>query len=346
MNGYLWKVLTIFGLVFLPVNGGWIISSFYMMSNSPEQKQIFAIQGFLIWLACLIIGLIFTYILASPVQEGLEKLETGTLDDRELISIITRNRRLPYYLSLLTVIMITVYDIIIYAFYLMYDIGPFASNGLWATNIGANMGLPVVLYGAFSILMYPFFNLMNLECKTRDIPFDEHGLKVSTKMISLFILMSLGVTLWIGMIGFYEGFYRIKEEAESNLLATQKYVINEIKATKGNNNITVDDLKPIIDRLIASNMGKALVSNNQGAILYNPSGMHLFTQTWKSIDKSIIEAMKSGRPQKLYENVHERLLCFTPVGGDLVIGLSTDRRKVRPLQSFLYCSRNFLSHRF
>jgi len=323
MKGYLQKVLAIYGSVFLIVNFGWIVSSFYLMSNTPEQIKTFAFQGFLIWLGCFFVSMILVYIITAPVQDGINRVVENTIDDRELMFISSRNRHLSYYLCLLMIIMTTVFDIFVYAFYLKCDIGPFASSGLWLTNIAANMGLPICVYGALSLVIYPVSNMINNECQARDLPYDEHGMRLSTKIIALFTMMGVGVIVWVGMIGFYESLNRIREEAQTNLLAVGNYMLDEIKTTKGED-ITADDIKPAIDRVIASNVGEAFVADDQGAIVYNPMGIDLFTKTWKDIDKSIVDAMKSRRPMTFYENVHERVLCLTPVGHGLVIGLSTD----------------------
>lgn len=322
MKGYLQKVLVVFTGVFSIVNFGWIISAFYLMSNSPEQMKVFSIQGFLIWLGCLFIGLVCTAFLTYPVHDALRKMEEGTLEDSDLELMSVRNRRLPYYLSTVMVGLIILFDVIVYAFYREYHIGPIASSGLWMTNIVADLGLPVCLYSGLGIVTHPVFNSIYREFQIRSLPFSHDDLRLGTKIVGLFCAVSIGVIIWMSMVGFYEGIYRIREEMQESMLSFERYVSHEI-ALLGSA-VTAEELKPVIDRIASSGLGKPFLMNRMGEELYNPSHVDVFTRSWEDIDRSIRDAVRSGSTHTMYENVHERSLCFIPAGSNLTIGIASD----------------------
>ncbi len=321
MKGYLQKVLVIFTGVYSIVNFGWIISGFYLMSNSPAQMKVFSLQGFLIWSGCFVLGLVFTALLTLPVHDGLRKMEEGTLEDKDLEFISKRNRRLPYYLSMVLVALIVLFDILVYAFYREYHIGPIASSGLWMTNIVADLGLPVCLYGGLSIVTYPVFDSIYRESRIRGLPLRHDDLGLGTKIICLFCIVCLGTIIWMSMIGFYEGISRIKEEMQENMLSFGRYVSKEIVPM--GEAVTAEELKPVIDRIAASGLGHPFLMNRQAEQLYNPSKVDVFTGRWEDIDQSIREAVRSGAPKKIYENIHERSLFFMPAGSNLTIGIAS-----------------------
>lgn len=341
MKGYLQKVLFIFTGLYSIVNFGWIISGFYLMSNSPVQTKVFSIQGFLIWLGCLAIGLACTAFLTYPVHDALRKMEEGTLEDRDLEFVSVRNRRLPYYLSMVLVGLIILFDAVVYVFYREYHIGPIASSGLWITSIAADLGLPVCLYSGLSIVTYPVFNSIYREFQIRSLPFSHDDLRLGTKIVCLFCIVCIGVIIWMAMIGFYEGLSRIREEMQENMLAFERYVSQEI-APMGNA-VTAEELKPVIDRIASSGLGKPFLMSRMGEQLYNPSRVDVFTGSWEDIDRSIRDAVRSGNPQTMYENIHERSLCFIPAGSNLTIGIASDLGSRLPRFSQFYLVTGLLS---
>jgi len=85
----------IFSSLFAVVHFGWIISVFYLMSNSPEQMKVFSIQGIIAWGVCFAIGAGILFAMALPVSNGLEQMENRSLSDPDLSAITRRNSLLP-----------------------------------------------------------------------------------------------------------------------------------------------------------------------------------------------------------------------------------------------------------
>ncbi|HNY64699.1 MAG TPA: methyl-accepting chemotaxis protein [Deltaproteobacteria bacterium] len=323
MNAYLQKVLFVFASIFAISNLGWIFTVFYAMSGSPEQIRVFAVQDTLVGLGCLAVCLVIASCLAHPVHEGLKKIEQGSISEAELLFITRRNVVLPYQLCLLTVVMIPVSSAIIYFLYMAYDIGATGPSGLWAHTVVGVFALTICLYGGLTFITSPVANIMYREFQVRSIPYTQRDFRLSTKITILFVNICLGLTVWTGILGFYEGLHRLKEEVKVDMVAFGRNMAAEILADKGAVS-AADDIRPYIDRAGSSGMGRFFLMSPDGSMLYNPAGVDPFTRTWEDIDASFREAIRGDTPRAFFENVHERFLCFVPLGGGVVIGMSTD----------------------
>ena len=118
------------------------------MANSPTQQHIFTLQGIAAWTLTYLAALPFIFFWTAPVNSALNSLKAdGNLSDHELLSIAKKNQRIPIYCAIIMDVMITAFDILLVAGYKMYDIGPIASTGIWATNIAAITSFPVIVIG-------------------------------------------------------------------------------------------------------------------------------------------------------------------------------------------------------
>jgi methyl-accepting chemotaxis protein len=319
MQGYVRKTIAIFVGVFFIIHFGYGPTVVYMMSNSLEQMKTFALQGFFGWVIVLIIGLAVAYALAKPVQDGLARISENSITSEELIAMSRRNRRLPFALSFLLVLLMVVLDTVLYFIYRAYGAGPIGTGGILFTVVAGGLSLPLCVFGTLYFVISPVHDLIYHACLERGLSFDERGLRLGMKIIIPMLMMGLAIMVWILMAGFYEGLYRIREEARRDALALQDVAVKEIVALKG---AAVDarDLKPVIDRITASGIGEAFLADRQGNIAYNPKQVAIFNERWPDINAAIRAGFAGDRPGAVFENVHEQLICYTPAGGNLVIG--------------------------
>jgi len=91
MQGYSKKILAIYGGISVLAQLGYLLPVFYLMSNSRTQMLVFGLIGLTGWLVFFITGLIFAYFITRPAQEGLKRLEDGSIGDAELLAVAARS---------------------------------------------------------------------------------------------------------------------------------------------------------------------------------------------------------------------------------------------------------------
>jgi len=318
MRDYLKKILFIYGSMFLVVNFGWIFSSYYLMANSPEQMKVFSIHGFFIWLIFFITGLAVTAVAAYPVSSGLEKLEQGSLGNEELMMITKRNTQLPVITGLLVILMVIGNNIFIYIDYAIHDIGSVAANGIWAAGIASSCVFYILMFGAISLITNKLIDPLMQECRKRGVEYQGVQMSMERKIWVVFTLFCIGFTVWLGMLGFYEGVYRIQEEVKDSALTTQKIAIAQLKA---GDQISRESLESLVDSFNQSGTGRAFVSDRQGNILYNPGNSQIFNKKWKDINDTVKNGIRGGRSESIYENIHEQVISYSPVNDSFSLGM-------------------------
>lgn len=320
MKGYRQKIILIFGGIFAVVHFGWIISVFYLMSNSPEQIKVFSTQGIITWVVCFVIGVGILYALVLPVSNGLEQMEKGSLSDADLASITRRNSLLPIYSGILVVIMTNLNNVILYLNYLRYDIGPIAANGLWPAGVASSSIFYILVFGAISLVTSPMIGILKGKCARRGVEYQGVTYSLQRKLMVVFILFCLGFTFWVGMMAFYEGVYRIQEELKQNTLALQRTLV----AALDENQQDLNDesvLEKLVDTMSRSGIGGAFLADRNGNILYNPQNREIYNGKWKDIDRTVREGIQAGKSMSVYENIHEQVISFHPVNDSYAIGM-------------------------
>jgi len=341
MRDYLKKILFIYGAMFLIVNFGWIFSSFYLMSNSPAQMKVFSVHGIVTWLCFFIAGLVITAVAAYPVSSGLERLKSNSLSNEDLMAITKRNTQLPVITGILVVGMVIANNIVIYMDYSLQGIGVVAANGIWAAGFASCCIFYILMFGSISLVTNTLIEPLMQECHQRGVEYQGVHMSMERKIWVVFTLFCMGFTLWLGMLGFYEGVYRIQEELKANVLSAHKIAVAQFKA--GEDQVSEESLNKLVDTISDSGIGGGFLSDRQGNILYNPKNQEIYNKKWKDINNTIRNGIRSGRSESLYENINEQVISYTPVNDKYSLGTVSslgDRMshfKQFFLMSFLLC---------
>ncbi|HQP29970.1 MAG TPA: methyl-accepting chemotaxis protein [Deltaproteobacteria bacterium] len=299
---------------------GFLPAIFYAMSNSAAQMKFFSLVSIAAWLGIGAIGLCITYFLAKPVQDLLTRLEEGAdISAEELVRIGMRNRNMPVILTYLLEMVFTLILIIAYAVYRMNDTGPIGTSAVFIAWGAGSVAGPFILYGTLYFVVSPVYDLIYQACRKRGIEFPQKGTGLGRNIIIQMLAIGIGVFIWMLLCGLYESTFRLRQEAAHDILAGQRYAIHDITADRGEE-IAANDLKPLVDRMIATGFGPTFLADIHGNMLYNPRDVSIFNQRWGDINDAIRQAFESGKPGSVFENVHEQLICYAPVGGGCVIG--------------------------
>jgi methyl-accepting chemotaxis protein len=179
------------------------------------------------------------------------------------------------------------------------------------------------MFGTLYFVISPVHDQIYKACLKRGIGFNEKGMGIGQKIMITLVMIGLAVLTWILMAGFYEGLFRIREEARKDILKAQDYAVREIISIRGDR-LKIDDLKPMVDRMISAGLSPTFLADTQGNITYNPAGAQIFNQRWPDINEAIRAGFSSGKAGSVFENVHEQLICYTPLSVGLVIGTTID----------------------
>lgn len=318
---YLIKIISIYSGLFSIVNVGWILSSYYLMMNSPAQARFFALHGFIIWCLSLLPGMVILYSRQKQAYRYLRILQNNEkLGKKNLLELMKKNNSLPMFAAGLFMIMTTFFDILVFAEYRIMGIGMIGSSGLWATNIAANCICPIIVYGLIQFITIPVSGLLRKEIKKQGIIFNAGRISVRTVLMTVFLMVAITTVAWTAMLGFTESIYLLQDEIRDSTKAYMKYAVMNMKNLDSGS----DEIKRHIDSFSISGKGFAILADNKGQILYNPSGKDIFSKKWDDINSTIKEMISANGFSSIYENNHERVLCFGAVNENLRIIAGTD----------------------
>ncbi len=318
------KILTIFGLLWLIVNIGWVISTYYYMSNSVAQARVFAIHGIIIVQIFFICGLLILAKWISPINRCLNLMDSNkTVSDELLLTAAKRNHDLPLFGMIFYDIKVFSVGALFFIFYRLNNIGIIGSLGIWMTVLAAILAVALIVYGFFSLFTKTEFTRFIEETDRRNIKYKARNVKMQNELLAMVIMILMANICFNTSLGFYNGYNQVKAEATTNILASQKFIIQNLSKTT-ENNITVDSLKSTIDRMINSGIGISFLAKRDGDLIYNPKHINIFVKQWKDINKDITDSIKQGKTIGIYENVNERIICITPVNSEFSIGTVSD----------------------
>ena len=234
-----------------------------------------------------------------------------TVPDELLLTAAKRNDSLPLYGMFFYDIKLIITGAIFFISYRLNHIGIIGSIGIWMTVLAAIFAVAFIIYGFFSLLTRKEFARFIEETENRNIPYEAKKIKMQNELMAMVIMILIANICFNTSLGFYDGYNQIKSEAKANILAFQKYIVQNV------NNDSVDDksidsLKLALDRMIDSGIGISLLVNRNGKTVYNPENINIYVPKWEDINQKISNAIKEKRTLGMYENINERriLTCW------------------------------------
>ncbi|HQP30802.1 MAG TPA: methyl-accepting chemotaxis protein [Deltaproteobacteria bacterium] len=330
MQGYTRKILFISALVYAIFPLGFLPAILYSMSNTPAQMRHFALLGVLVWVGVFLLGLLMTYFIAKPVQDFLDRMGDSTsFAAEELMTIAKRNKQMPMVLGLLVMIMFSIMEISLNATYRRTGVSPLSPLAIFFTLGAGALVTYMCLSGTLSFVVSPVYDFFYRACLENGIPFAHKGSGLGLGIMIPLVGYAIAVFLWLMIPAFYEGIFRVREEVGRSMLAGQNIALKDLLDSKGGSPAQ-DDLKLLVDRMDSSGMGSSFLVNSHGEMLYNPAGIDIYNRHWQDINTALRKAFSSGKPGSLYENVHEQVVCYTPVAPGMVLGTVAKMSDRRP----------------
>lgn len=294
-----------------------IVSVFYCMSTSPEQKVDFMTFASAIWALCLVIQLIFVSYIYAPIGSVLKKLENDqTCTDQELMDIARRNSRLAIQTTLFYLMLWVAAGSSNFVIYLTKDIGLLSAMSIWGGGIAGAFACPFMVLGAVSLITGSSTEFINDHLRKRNLNVAGTRFRIFTKLVSCFVVISVGLAVWLGFSAYYTGIDQTIEEIK----------LEEMRLVKGAI-IHVQSLGNIADAgRLSEEAGLILgdasyfISDKDGTIIHSSKDETLDIKGWDGFNQTIRNDMNSGKAGSIYENVNSRVITWAPLDENRVIG--------------------------
>lgn len=327
------KITVIFMLVYFFNFFGFITSMPVHSACTPAQLKYLCSVQFVIWFVTLLAGATVTLKLSKPIQTALERIESQTITDEELLAAANKNVKLPIQMAFLFAIIFTVYETPLIAVFSANNIGPIATTILPITYVTGLSLLPLVLYIVVSSSANGKIKIFLAEIEARGLTWESN--KRSTVKTMAYILLASALTFvsWVTAIAYFESMNHIKKEASQQLVNLEEYAIQNYLASDKKANEA--DMKQLIDNLNKNSHDKFLLCDTDANILYNPRQAKLFNNRWQDINTTIRQNINGKTSASFYENVHEQQIISAPVDDTYVIvGISSMLDKLGDFLNF------------
>lgn len=298
----------------------WVCPIFYFMQNSAHQKNTFSTISLIMWFVSLLIAIIYIKIQSTPINNALECLVSGSkLSDDDLVSVSKKSLNLPKNATIFYAMLWFACSFSNYLIATFSGLGSLAYNSMLVGAIAGVLACPFMVMGSFGIIISPANRTLSLELDKRGLSSKGNFMTIRKKLFLSYSTMGLGLVIWIGGLGFYNGLSQTIEEAKTQELERQQYIINDI-TEKTAGKFDINKLKKIIKGIRTGESGYAFAADREGEIVYNPVKEHVYLNGWDDINHELQKGMQGLNKGSLYENVNERLICYSPLGNKYILG--------------------------
>ena len=337
MQGLKQQIMACYSGVWLIAHFPWIVAAFYLGVNSPGQQKVYALISIAAWVVCLVIALIVLAARTAPVDRCLESLNRGiNISSEELKAASKFAVDLPVYGCVLFIVMwLTNMILITILLKIFGPFGPLASFGIWVGGIAGIFACPTMALGSFSLITGPVAGFLSLEAAKLGVEVNGIRLTMKNKLFIAFSSTCFGIVIWVGGLGYYTGIIQSVKEAQNSESAYQKAIIENIR-TKAEGNITLEKLQPVINEIKLGDSGFAFLMNSSGDVVYNPVKEEISIKKWRDLNAALVEGARSGKAGSVYENVNERIICYSPINGEYVLGTVSRLSERMPRQNIFF----------
>lgn len=318
MNRILSRLLVCMSALWLVQPAGPIVSVFYCMSTTGEQKAVLLTWAALIWVVFLVAQLLFLGVLYQPVGKGLGLLKKGgTCSDPELLDLARKNGRLPVQAALFYFAIISLASFINFFVYLFSDIGMLSSFSIWGATIAGAIACPFMVLGSVSLITGENTEFISEELRKRNLNDTGYRIRIFPKLVGCFVGLSVGLAVWLGFSAFYTGINQTIEEIKAGDQRLIQAAIRHVTSI----GTEVDDTR------LSQELGRVLtdtpffIADKTGRMIDNPSGESLDFKRWTGFSQTLLNGFASGQVGSLYENVNSRVLTWGPVDETRVVGI-------------------------
>ena len=209
-NGRLTKTVSLaFAAVWAFWHFPWIGSGFFLGGGFGDHLRLLSLAALAIWLVLLAGGL---WVLHRQCMAVLRGLERGA--DRETMSAAADNAyAMPFQAAVLFAFLWLFGTAVLFAIWLPL-LGKLSALSLWVGGVAGTLCLPGLAYSAVAYFVAPAAQRLSLRLFTEEVPAFRG--RLLRRLYLTFALYVVGYTVWVGGLGFYEGYLAgVQERARS-----------------------------------------------------------------------------------------------------------------------------------
>jgi methyl-accepting chemotaxis protein len=125
------------------------------------------------------------------------------------------------------------------------------------------------------------------------------------------------MAIWLCFAGFYTGTSQTVEEIKLGNDFILKATVHDLTGSG-----TPADDTALSKALVAPLSGlRYFIADTSGRLIFSSSGETLNIKTWKGFEETLKSGFASGKAGAIYENVNERVISWTPLNGNRLVGL-------------------------
>ena len=317
MKKVLPQLMIVLSALWLVQPAGPIVSVFYCMSTTPEQKMVFMAWAMAIWVCLLTAQVLFIKFLYGPVGRALEKLENKQpCSDQELMDVAERNSKLAFQSTLFYLLLIILSSLGNFMVYLAYDIGMLSSSSIWGGTIAGAVACPLMVFGAASLITGPNTEALADELRRRNLSARGFGIRILPKLIMCFVALSVGLAVWLGFAAYYTGINQTIEEMKVGEMRLVKAAVRHVE----NIGAITDDGRLSKELGLVLSGGSFFVADRKGTMIFNSKNESLEIKRWPGITKTVLKGFESGVEGSLYDNVNSRVISWSQLDDKRVVG--------------------------
>ena len=192
-------VLLAFAAVWAFWHFPWVGSGYFLGGGFGEHMWLLSGAALVIWLVLLAGGL---WLLRGQCMSVLRGLERGA--DRETaIAAANIAYAMPFRAAMLFAILWLLGTAVLFGVWLPH-LGKLSALSLWVGGIAGTLCLPGLAYAAVAYFVAPVAQRISLRVFATEVPAFKGRLR--RRLYLAFALYVVGYTIWVGGLGFYEGY--------------------------------------------------------------------------------------------------------------------------------------------
>jgi methyl-accepting chemotaxis protein len=317
MKKVLPQLMLVLSAIWLVEPAAPIVSVFYCMSTSGEQKVTLMTYAAVIWLFFLVLQLGFIKYIYSPVDSVLEKLENRKpCADHEIQDLARRNSRLAIQTALFYPGILIASGMMNFLVYLKYEIGLLSSLSIWGAVTAGSIACPFMVLGSVSLITGPNTQFINDHLRKRNLDTEGTRIRIYPKLLSCFVAFAVGFAVWLGSAAYYTGINQTIEEIKHGQSRLLQAAIVHVK----NSGSLGDDARLAKEATLCLAGESYFISDRSGAIVYSSRNETLDIDRWEGFKQAIRKDMDAGTAGSIYDNVNSRVIAWAPLDEKRVIG--------------------------
>ncbi len=317
MKRVLNQLVVMLSALWLVQPAGPIVSVFYCMSTSAEQKVVFMAYAGVIWiffLAILALYLLRTYM---PVERCLAKLRDNvSCSDEELLEIAELNSRLPFKITLFYLFIIMMGAVSNFAVYVMHDIDTLGAVSIWGAAIAGSIACPFMVLGTVTLIVGNNTEVLNHHLVRRNLKGRGLRIRIFPKLLSCIVALSIGLAIWLGFAAYYTGINQCIEEIR---FQETRLIKGAIRHVKDGGRIPDDTrLKKELELVLTG--ASYFITDKEGTLLFSSRNETFDFKRWAGFKNDMIRSMKEGKDGSFYDNVNSRIVTWAPLDDARFVG--------------------------